>query len=110
MKKLDFIGEANEVFLPLTSATTYEKPAPPSMMNLISWNCSGLGNPWMVCEVCDLAGQEASKILFLCETKCNSRVVDQLKSKINFLVFLLIPAAILVVQPSFGRKILMSLP
>ncbi|XP_071933219.1 uncharacterized protein [Coffea arabica] len=53
-------------------------------MNIIRWNCRGLGNPRTVREVRNIARQKVSKILFLYKTKCRSSIVERLKSKINF--------------------------
>ena len=40
-------------------------------MNLLSWNCRGLGNLWTVNALKEVVKKEDPKIVFLMETKLN---------------------------------------
>lgn len=47
-------------------------------MNLIAWNCRGLGNSGTVRELCGLATLYRPKLLFLCETRIKASRVRNL--------------------------------
>ena len=53
-------------------------------MNLISWNCRGLGNPRTVQEVASLVKRYNPLILFLSETKRKSGEMEWLRSRWGF--------------------------
>jgi hypothetical protein len=44
-------------------------------MNLLSWNCRGLGNPQAVRDLCQLTKEKKLTILFLMETKCHRNIM-----------------------------------
>ncbi|KAK9927239.1 hypothetical protein M0R45_024432 [Rubus argutus] len=49
-------------------------------MNILCWNCQGLGNPWTVQGLKGMLSLNFPSLVFLCETKCS--VVEM--SKIKF--------------------------
>ncbi|KAK6124569.1 hypothetical protein DH2020_041687 [Rehmannia glutinosa] len=53
-------------------------------MNIISWNCRGLGNPRTIQELRDFIRSKNPQLVFLCETKCKSPVIENLKKSLNF--------------------------
>ncbi|KAK6162202.1 hypothetical protein DH2020_002043 [Rehmannia glutinosa] len=53
-------------------------------MNLLSWNCRGLGNPRTVQELRDFIRVLSPGLVFLCETKFSSRELDNLKNSLGF--------------------------
>ena len=53
-------------------------------MNIICWNCRGLGNPWTVRQLKRWVTSLAPDILFLSETKINNVTAENLKGKIGF--------------------------
>ena len=56
----------------------------PSIMNLLSWNCRGLGNPTVVRDLCQLTKEKKPTILFLMETKCRRHKMEYLWVKMGF--------------------------
>ncbi|KAL0457898.1 UNVERIFIED_CONTAM: hypothetical protein Slati_0417000 [Sesamum latifolium] len=55
----------------------------PTAMNLIAWNCQGLGAPWTVHGLGDLLRQHRPSLVFLSETKCSLRHIEALKKKFD---------------------------
>ncbi|KAI4350231.1 hypothetical protein L6164_004704 [Bauhinia variegata] len=53
-------------------------------MNLLSWNCCGLGNPRVVRALGLLIRQKGPNVVFICETKLSYEEWDELKRKIGF--------------------------
>jgi hypothetical protein len=65
-------------------------------MNLLSWNCRGLGNPKAIRDLCQLTKEKKPTILFLMETKCRRHKMEYIRVKMGF-------ECILVVDP-IGRS------
>ncbi|KAK6160405.1 hypothetical protein DH2020_003786 [Rehmannia glutinosa] len=53
-------------------------------MSIIAWNCRGLGNPRTIQELRDFVRSKSPQLVFLCETKCKSPVIDKIKQSLNF--------------------------
>ena len=53
-------------------------------MSTLSWNCRGLGNPRAIRALKDIIKVKGPKIVFLMETKLNSKRMMQLKQKFGF--------------------------
>ncbi|KAM1172357.1 hypothetical protein ACFX2G_022945 [Malus domestica] len=53
-------------------------------MNLLVWNCRGLGNPRKVQALQDIIQQKDPKLVFLCETKCKAEFLNGLRIKLGF--------------------------
>jgi exonuclease III len=53
-------------------------------MNLISWNCRGLGNPRAIRSLCRLVREKKPNILFLMETKCRKEKMEVLRVRMEF--------------------------
>jgi hypothetical protein len=53
-------------------------------MNLLSWNCRGLGNPQAVRDLCQLTKEKKPTILFLMETKCHRNKMEFVRVKLGF--------------------------
>jgi exonuclease III len=53
-------------------------------MNLISWNCQGLGNPWTVQDLCLMVKEKRPNILFLMETKCSRSKIEGIRVKLGY--------------------------
>lgn len=53
-------------------------------MNIISWNCRGIGNPQAECVLQDLVRTAKPQCVFLIETKCTSARIIKLKSLLGF--------------------------
>lgn len=64
-------------------------------MNFLSWNCPGLGNPRTVQELGGFIRSKSPMVMFLCEIKCNSRTIENLKAQFDFFR---------VLVPSMGRS------
>ncbi|KAL0411828.1 UNVERIFIED_CONTAM: hypothetical protein Slati_3772500 [Sesamum latifolium] len=58
--------------------------APPLAMKILAWNCQGLGAPWTVRVLRELVRLHDPGLVFLSETKCNSRRGEMLKEKLNY--------------------------
>ncbi|KAK6132366.1 hypothetical protein DH2020_033887 [Rehmannia glutinosa] len=56
-------------------------------MSIICWNCRGLGNPRTIQELRNTIRSKSPQLVFLCETKCNSPVIENLKQSFNFFGF-----------------------
>jgi exonuclease III len=53
-------------------------------MNLLSWNCQGLGNPWTVQDLYLMVKEKKPDILFLMETKCRKERMEGIRVKLGF--------------------------
>lgn len=53
-------------------------------MNVLSWNCRGLGNPRAIQFLMGLVGQKKPCFVFLCETRCNNVRVEVLRKLLGF--------------------------
>jgi hypothetical protein len=53
-------------------------------MNLVSWNCQGLGNPKAVRALHSMVKSKGPKVLFLMETKLSSRRMEDIRTKVGF--------------------------
>jgi hypothetical protein len=53
-------------------------------MNLISWNWWGLGNVRVVCDLCQMAREKRSTLLFLTETKRRHYKLEHIRVKLGF--------------------------
>jgi exonuclease III len=53
-------------------------------MNLLSWNCRGLGNPQAVRDLCQVTKEKKLAILFLMETKCHRNKMESVRVKLGF--------------------------
>ncbi|XP_060969635.1 uncharacterized protein LOC133036885 [Cannabis sativa] len=61
-----------------------QKPGPPIIMSIISWNCRGLGNPRVYQFLVDLVVQKKPNFLFLCETFSGKEKLERLRVKLGF--------------------------
>ncbi|KAL0408431.1 UNVERIFIED_CONTAM: putative mitochondrial protein [Sesamum radiatum] len=52
-------------------------------MIVMSWNCQGIGAPWTVQSLRDMVRSFNPDLVFLMETKCNSRRFDTIKRMID---------------------------
>lgn len=59
-------------------------PIPPLIMNLLCWNCRGLGNPRSVRQLRKWSDHYAPDIVFVSETMINRIEVEALKSRLGF--------------------------
>ena len=53
-------------------------------MSCLSWNCRGLGNLRAVHALQRLISSQDPTVVFLCETKSNSRYMDLFAFKVEF--------------------------
>ena len=53
-------------------------------MNLLAWNCQGLGNRRAVDELGDIMQAKDLKIVFLSETWSTKEQMERIKIKLNF--------------------------
>ena len=53
-------------------------------MNILSWNCRGLGSPRTVHELSRLVRKYKPQILFISETKRNKLEMEGIKIKLQF--------------------------
>ena len=53
-------------------------------MNLVSWNCQGLGNPKAVRALHSMVKSKAPKVLFLMETKLSGKRMEGIRTKVGF--------------------------
>ncbi|XVF47655.1 hypothetical protein PTKIN_Ptkin03bG0127500 [Pterospermum kingtungense] len=60
------------------------KAAPSIIMNLLAWNCQGLGVPRTVRELTKLVLHFKPQVLFFSETKKNSSCMERLRVKWDF--------------------------
>ena len=61
-------------------------------MIALGWNCRGLGNPQLVCELHELMQRWKPKIVFLSETKMKKYRMERGKFKIGLLNGLIVPS------------------
>ncbi|KAL0458054.1 UNVERIFIED_CONTAM: hypothetical protein Slati_0432600 [Sesamum latifolium] len=52
-------------------------------MNLLAWNCQGLGSPWTVRVLSELFRRHNPALVFLSENKCKKQKCEILKEKFN---------------------------
>lgn len=64
-----------------------QDPTPPSLMNLLCWNCRGLGNAQRVQALQNIMRLEDPNLVFLCETKCSVNSLQVLKVQLGFYCF-----------------------
>ncbi|XP_062011862.1 uncharacterized protein LOC133728462 [Rosa rugosa] len=53
-------------------------------MNVLSWNCQGIGNPWTVNGLKGLIALNSPDVIFLCETKCTVHEMTKVKVAVGF--------------------------
>ncbi|XP_042982759.1 uncharacterized protein LOC122311987 [Carya illinoinensis] len=53
-------------------------------MNLLSWNCRGLGNPRTVQDLYRMVEEKRPKVIFLIETKANASRLDGVRRRLGF--------------------------
>jgi exonuclease III len=53
-------------------------------MNLLSWNCRGLGNLRTVRELRRMVKDKKPKIVFLMETKARAKRMERVRSQLGF--------------------------
>jgi exonuclease III len=53
-------------------------------MIILSWNCRGLGNPWTVRDLRQMAKEKKLDIVFLIETKCKKGSMEKLRVQLGF--------------------------
>ena len=53
-------------------------------MRLFSWNCQGLGNPWIVRALHNLVRMKVPQIPFLSETRQDAMMVEVLRCRLGF--------------------------
>jgi exonuclease III len=61
-------------------------------MSILSWNCQGLGNPWIVKNLHDLVKENKPTILFLMETRMKENEIDQVRRRIGFTYAFVVPS------------------
>ena len=66
--------------------------APPTTMNILSWNCQGLGNPRAVTVLSHLVGVKAPKIVFLMETKQSVEEMRSIKEDLQYHAIFTVPS------------------
>ncbi|XP_042944707.1 uncharacterized protein LOC122278595 [Carya illinoinensis] len=52
-------------------------------MKTLSWNCQGLGNPWTVQDLYQLEKEKKPNLVFLMETKMNSKKAEKVKRSLK---------------------------
>jgi exonuclease III len=62
-------------------------------MNIISWNCRGLGNLRTVRELCRIVKQKTPKMVFLMETKLRKEKMDIIRCKLGFISMFVVDSA-----------------
>lgn len=53
-------------------------------MNFLYWNCRGLGNTRIVCELHLLVKEKTPKVVFIYETKCNRERVEKVRNCLGY--------------------------
>ncbi|BFG30761.1 hypothetical protein CerSpe_170350 [Prunus speciosa] len=61
-------------------------------MNLLSWNCQGLGNPSTIQALSSLIRQQDPKLVFLSETRCNKSKLEIIKFRLGFSKMFVVPS------------------
>ena len=64
----------------------------PRVVNSLSWNCRGLGNPRSVRALHNLVRHWKPKIVFLMETKSKIKWMEKIKNRIGFANGLIVPS------------------
>lgn len=59
--------------------------APPTPMNILSWNCRGLKNPWTIHDLHLMVREKRPDGMFLCETKMEVSRLDSMRRCLGFL-------------------------
>lgn len=52
-------------------------------MSCLSWNCRGIGNATTVRDLCALAREAGSKLVFLCETRQKVDKMRRIRNKLG---------------------------
>ncbi|KAL6182497.1 hypothetical protein ACLB2K_043916 [Fragaria x ananassa] len=53
-------------------------------MNVLCWNCQGIGNPWTVDALKGLVTLNLPKLVFLSETRCTATEMNEVRRKIGW--------------------------
>jgi exonuclease III len=53
-------------------------------MNILNWNCRGLGNLWTVRKLHQMVKDKKPKIVFLMETKARAKRMERVRSQLGF--------------------------
>lgn len=53
-------------------------------MNILCWNCQGIGNPWTVQGLKGMLSLTIPKLVFLCETKCTADEMVRVRRQLGF--------------------------
>jgi exonuclease III len=53
-------------------------------MSCLSWNYQGLGNFWVVRDLCRIVKEKRPNMVFLMETKLQAGRIEYLKSRLGF--------------------------
>ncbi len=61
-------------------------------MNILSWNCWGLGNPTAVLALHNLVKVQGPKVLFLMETKLDGKKMEVLRVELRFKFCFTVPS------------------
>lgn len=57
---------------------------PPRIMNIISWNCRGIGLASRIQFLKDIVCQERPSVIFLCETRDNKGKMEKVRRALHF--------------------------
>uniref|UniRef100_A0A803QI56 Reverse transcriptase n=1 Tax=Cannabis sativa TaxID=3483 RepID=A0A803QI56_CANSA len=57
---------------------------PPGIMNVLSWNCRGLGNQRAIQFLKEIVSQKNPNFIFLCETKCDKKRIESMGRMLKF--------------------------
>ncbi|KAL0320276.1 UNVERIFIED_CONTAM: hypothetical protein Sradi_5289100 [Sesamum radiatum] len=57
--------------------------APPIAINVLAWNCQGIGGPWTVRKLREYLRQYKPSMVFLSETKCSRKRFKFLRDKFD---------------------------
>uniref|UniRef100_A0A803NT91 Reverse transcriptase n=1 Tax=Cannabis sativa TaxID=3483 RepID=A0A803NT91_CANSA len=58
--------------------------SPPGIMNVLSWNCRGLGKQRAIQFLKEIVSQKNPNFIFLCETKCNKNKIESMGRMLKF--------------------------
>ncbi|BFG40545.1 hypothetical protein CerSpe_268190 [Prunus speciosa] len=61
-------------------------------MNMLTWNCQGLGNPSTIHALSSLIQQKVPKLVFLSETRCNKSKLETIKFRLGFSNMFVVPS------------------
>lgn len=59
-------------------------PPPPGAMNILSYNCRGLGKARAVVRLTNLVRREDPKVVFLMETRCDKKRMEEVRVRLGF--------------------------